>query len=1009
MSNHNPHEPTQPNLPGYQPTRPHDPHSIPTQIPPEGRPQFVQSPAPNQPRPTPTPPSRPSRVSAARNYRRQNGRSRRGCLNPNCLLGCFGIVGVFSVVSIIGIFILYSVYSNRVEDRIGDLERELNALDDPTNPSNFETTYIYDREGNELYEVFGQGRRQRIELEEIPDSVIWATISVEDDTFYDNIGVDVPSILRSLRDYFREGEVVSGASTITQQLVRNVVFDYEYRQEQSITRKMDEALLAVVITQKLEKDEILELYLNQIYYGNLAYGIEAASQVYFGKPASNLQLHEAALLAALPQSPSLLDPLNPDPLVQQRVIGRQHLVLDLMVEEGYITQAQANDAKQQTLVFASPEIPLDKAPHFVVYAQDELETLLTDLGYSPELINNGGLRVYTTINMNFQAIAEESVRRRVAEVRDAHDLTNSAAVVIHPPSGEIMAMVGSVDYNDDSIDGRVNVAISLRQPGSTMKAFTYAAAMEQGWSAGTIIWDTPVRYGLPGQAPYVPANYDGRFHGPQRARDALANSYNIPAVMTLEKVGVEYLLQFLRRFGVESLNQDASQYGLSLTLGGGDITLLELTNGYATFARGGNYVKPTSILCVLDKKGNVLYEYEDDCPSGTVTGSTVQAFPNAQPVLDERIAFVISDILADNNARSPAFGSNSPLNTGDLLTSVKTGTTNDYKDNWTVGYTHDLAIGVWSGNSDSRPMRNISGIQGAAPIWRDTMIAIYNAYPFPPSQLPVPAGISQQRICDVRQMRDPAFDCPGYRTEWYLDGAPYLPDGNGGMVPYPQNVSTPVPRSEFGPQLNEIEPGIVRVWVRALPPDQQNFLMSQHPDAPVPPKYCMVPVEILGQVPDATEQAFIMPPTNPQAHLEAQRYAASSGHPILPMYACVSETLVGGIPPIGSGGGPWTATGYITSPAPGEVLSGNIPIYGVAFTPPGVTFAYYKIMVIGGPFPDWTVLGNTHPEQYTTPSYLETFTAEALPPGEYRLRLVVFGDQEYISPEVPFILTTPGG
>ncbi|MBZ0318767.1 MAG: transglycosylase domain-containing protein [Anaerolineae bacterium] len=1004
MTNHAPNEPTEPNMPGYGPTRPHDPHSIPTQIPPEGRPQFVQQAPQQYPG---NPPARPSRVSAARNWRRQNGKQRKGCLNPNCLLGCFGVVGVFAITSVIGLFFVYSAYSSRVEDRIGDLERELNNLDDPTNPTNFETTYIYDRDGNQIYEVFGQGRRKRVGLDEIPDYMIWATVSVEDDTFYDNIGVDIPSIMRSMRDYLREGQVVSGASTISQQLVRNVVFDPEYRQEQTISRKMDEAMLAIVLNRKLSKDEIMELYLNQIYYGNLAYGVEAASQVYFGKSAKELNLNEAALLAALPQSPSLLDPLNPDPLVQQRVMERQQLVLDLMVQEGYITQQEADNAKQQTLVFASPDIPLDTAPHFVIYAQDELETLLTDLGYSPDLINNGGLRVYTTLNQQFQQIAQDSVTRRVAEVRDAHDLTNSAVVVIHPPSGEIMAMVGSVDYNDDSIDGRVNVAISLRQPGSTMKAFTYAAAMEQGWTAGTIIWDSPVQFGIPGQAAYVPANYDGRFHGPQRVRDTLANSYNIPAVMTLEKVGVEYLLQFMHRFGVESLSQDASQYGLSLTLGGGDITLMELTNGYATFARGGKYVKPTTIRCVLDKKGNILYEYEEGCPSGTETGNSIHNGPNPQPVLDERIAFIISDILSDNNARSPAFGSNSPLNTGNLLTSVKTGTTNDYKDNWTVGYTHDLAIGVWSGNSDSRPMRNISGIQGAAPIWNDTMLGIYAAYSFPPSTLPVPGGVSQQRICDVRQMRDPAFDCPAYRTEWYIDGAPYLPDGNGGMVPYPQNVTTPVPRSEFGPQLVEIEPGIVRVWVRPLSPDQQNVLMAQHPDSPVAPKYCMVPIEIVGQVPDAVEQAFIMPPSNTSAARGAQTYAASSGHPILPMYACIPETLVASAPV--NSGGPWTATGYITSPAPGEVLSGNIPIYGVAFTPPGINFVYYKIDVIGGPLTAWTTLGSTHPEQYTTPSYLETFMAEALPPGEYQLRLVVYGDQEYISPSVPFILTTPGG
>ncbi|NJK33431.1 MAG: hypothetical protein HC927_14080, partial [Deltaproteobacteria bacterium] len=429
---------------------------------------------------------------------------------------------------------------------------------------------------NALYE---QGRRERIPIDQIPDVVKEATIAVEDDDFYTNPGFDPSSNLRAVRDYLREGRVVSGASTITQQLVRNVFFDPEYRAEQSIQRKLEEIALAAVLTQRYEKDYILELYLNEIYYGNLAYGIEAAARTYFGKRASELEVHEAALLAGLPQSPAELNPLNPSPQVQTRVIARQHLVLDLMVEEGYLTPSEAEAAKQASLNYVSPDVPLE-APHFTLYAQQELEALLTRLGYPPEFIREGGLRVYTSIDLQFQEIAQQAARRVVSQLRDAHNLTNAAVVVIHPPSGEILAMVGSVDYNDESIDGQVNVAVSVRQPGSTMKAFTYAAALEQGWDASTIIWDVKHTFGIPGQPPYIPQNYDDRFHGPVRVRDALANSYNIPAVLTQRYIGTEYFLNYMRRMGVESLGTDPSRFGLSLTLGGGDVTLLEMTNAY---------------------------------------------------------------------------------------------------------------------------------------------------------------------------------------------------------------------------------------------------------------------------------------------------------------------------------------------------------------------------------------------------------------------------------------------
>lgn len=967
---------------------------------------------PNSPYSPQQPHQRPQRQTPRRPARNRKPTRRPrtrfgklGCmLSPQCLIGCLGIVSVFICGSLVALFLAYASYSSRVQAGVDDLEARLDALEDPNNIENFETTYIYDRQGRQLYEIFGEGRRRRVTLDEIPDYAKWATISTEDDNFYDNPGVDVSSVIRSARDYFLEGRVVSGASTITQQLVRNIAFEPEYRAERSFSRKMDEAMLALTLNQMLTKDEILELYLNEIYYGNLAYGIEAASQVYFGKPATQLELHEAALLAGLPQSPAELDPLNPDPLIQQRVTERQHLVLDLMVEEKYITEQEALEAKQTQLIYSSPEIPLDKAPHFVVYAQDRAEDILVRLGYSPELLANGGLRVYTSLDLDFQTVAEDSAERHIADLRNSNNVSNSAVVVIHPPSGEILAMVGSINYDDPSIDGQVNVALAQRQPGSTMKAFTYSAALEQGWTAGTIIWDTPVDIGIPGQPTYTPLNYDRRFHGPVRARTALANSYNIPAVKTLRKVGVQYLLDFMKRFGVESLNRDASNYGLSLTLGGGEVTLVELTNGYATFARDGNYVSPHSVLCIVDKNDNIIYQYENRCSNFGTFGNTDRTFNDgvvSTPVLDPRIAFIISDILSDNAARTPAMGANSPLNTGNLLTSVKTGTTDNFRDNWTVGYTNDLVVGVWSGNSDNSEMRNISGLQGAAPIWRDTMLGIYDIFDFPPSTLPVPPGVTQQRICNINTLSDPATSCGSFVNEWYLDGGPLLPDGQGGLAYYDVNANQQNTSSQFGPQLTELEPGIFQTYVRPLSPDQANILASQNARLPQP-KYCLVPQEILGEVADASLQIFIDHPALEDEARGAYDYAYGANDPILPWYACTPDTVVAAAP------GPASeVVGYITSPTPNQTVSGDVVISGVVQYPGNASFTYYKLQVIGGPFSTWTTLGETHGNQVPTPAQLEIFQASALPPGQYELELVVFGTLGEHKHRVPITLVAP--
>ncbi len=929
----------------------------------------------------------------------------RGCLiTIGAALAAF--VGLVLVVGVIVVGALSARLQERL-DRLGDLSQR----------QTFQTTVLYDRHGEELYQIFDEGRRTNIRLEELPDYVRWATIAIEDDTFYSNPGIDLPSILRSLAINAREGEIVTGASTITQQVVRNIAFDYEYRVATSWQRKIEEALLAIILTGQMSKDDILELYLNEVYYGNLAYGIEAASQTILGKSASELTLGEAALLAGLPQAPAELDPLDPDPVVQQAVLDRRRLVIDLMQQKGMITEEEAYAAYGEPLSYASPDVPL-VAPHFTVAARGELEALLATLGYPPELIASGGLKVYTTLDLRFQELAERTARTQVAGLRDAHHMTNAAVVVLHPVTGEVVAMVGSVDYWDDSIDGRVNVALAPRQPGSTMKPFTYASAMELGWSAANIIWDTEVHLESAGQPAYIPVNYDGAFHGPVRVRDALASSYNIPAVQTLRQVGVPYLLNFMQRVGVASLGNDPGYYGLSLTLGGGEVTLLELTRAYGVFASGGLFVPSTMIRCVLDGESNILYQYENGCPTGQNSGVTVNVMAYGLPVLDPRVAFVISDILADNTARTPGMGARSPLYTSGVVTSVKTGTTNNTRDNWTVGYTHNMVVGVWAGNSDNSAMINTSGLTGAAPIWNAVITAIYSDPDLLavlaldgqllPDALTAPVGMSRQPVCDLRTLQDPATQCQQTRTEWFLDSPALVPDGQGNLVPGTPALApplvTPDPNAN-GPQLNEVERGLYQAVVKPLPADVAQSIQALintpgMPAAPAP-RYCLVPNEVdVALVPEAQALLFIGPPPDAKDAIYAAQWASTHATPILPAIPCTGEMLVVGT------GGPVRVEAYISSPAPGQVVNAVIPILGTAnFTQQQAE--YYKLELRGPAFPDWVTLGEPHRNAVVN-GQLETLAAAGLQPGVYYLRLVIVGlDGNYLQEPYQVAFSVP--
>ena len=606
--------------------------------------------------------------------------------------------------------------------------------------TDFVSTKIYDREGGLLYELFDPqwGRRTKVSLDQISPYLIQATIATEDRNFYQHPGFDPVGIVRAVWYAITEREIVSGASTITQQLARNTLLSPVERSQRTLSRKIKEIILAAELTRRYPKDTILEVYLNEIFYGNLAYGIEAAAETYFGKSADQLTLAEAALLAGLPQSPALYDPyVNPDAAKK-----RQAVVLDLMVEAGYITPAQAEAAKVEKLELVSQRFSI-RAPHFVMYVRQVLEEK-----YGSETLYKGGLRVHTTLDPRLQAIAERVTKEHVEALADKH-VTNAALVAMKPDTGEILAMVGSVDFFNEEIDGQVNVALQLRQPGSSIKPVTYVAAFEKGWTPATLIWDVPTEFPDGANPPYKPKNYDNKFHGPVLLRTALGSSYNIPAVKALQFVGLPDMLAMAHRLGITSLNR--SDYGLSLALGGGEVTLLEMVGAYAVFANGGVRVPPVAIAWVEDSEGHIIEEYR---------------VPLGEQVISPQHAYLITDILADNEARTPAFGPNSVLKLS-RPAAVKTGTTDDWRDAWTIGYTPELVCGVWVGNSDNSPMDGISGVKGAGPIWHNFMEEALSDTP--PRDFARPPGIVTAEICTLSGAK-PSEVCPTRGTEIFVAG-----------------------------------------------------------------------------------------------------------------------------------------------------------------------------------------------------------------------------------------------
>jgi membrane peptidoglycan carboxypeptidase len=807
----------------------------------------------------------PSTTSLIRRRQARQERARRGTQRALRGLAGAGLTFALTLLLIIAAAAgaLASVYAYFTRDLPS--AEALQAAFSAENGEFFQTTQILDRTGQRvLYEVIDPrgGDRQYTGYGALPPAIISATVALEDKTFFTNPGYDLVGIARALISNF-QGQPIQGGSSITQQLVKNTLIPLEQRAERSYARKAREILLAAEITRRYSKEQILEWYLNTNFYGNLAYGVDAASLVYFGKHATDLTLAESALLAAIPQSPGL------NPIDAPEAAGeRQAIVLDVMAREGFITPAEAEAAKAEAITLQPPVKRFDiQAPHFSVYARQQAIRILNGLGLDGEdLVNRGGLKVITTLDLDLQLQTECAARTQIARLSGGgpnlvipvetrhgaslpdggcaaaaflppvgasaagvdHHVTNAAVVVLRPDTGEILALVGSLDYWDPAISGNFNIAVDgLRQPGSSFKPFTYLEAFRQGLPPSYMLLDIPTDFPLASGDVYRPENYDRRYHGPVSLRVALARSYNIPAVQTINLVGVDNVIRLAHLLGLNTL--ELGQYGLALTLGGGEVTLLDETYAYGVFANAGvmagepvpaedlrpgyRTLNPISILRLEDRFGNVLYQMDA---------------PKTQAILSPELAYLMNDVLSDNEARVAAFGRGNPLELPDRPAAAKTGTTNDFRDNWTVGYVPKLAVGVWVGNADNTPMKAVTGLTGAAPIWHAVMRYATQALALPPQGWEAPPGIVALDVCEPSGLL-PTDLCPRTRDEIFIQGTePVTPDNLWQAVTLNREtgkratVCTPLELQET--RTYQILPPEAAGWVRTVgleqPPDE---------------------------------------------------------------------------------------------------------------------------------------------------------------------------------------------
>lgn len=866
---------------------------------------------------------------------------------PRPMAWFLGITGAFSAM-FVGLFLLAGL---GLGGAYWFFAKDLPPIDN-LSAIKFETTRIYDRYGNLLFELYDpdQGKRTYVSIDQMPQSLLDATIATEDKSFEENTGVDPEGIVRALYINFTK-QGTSGASTITQQLVRRVLLPE--KDEPTLTRKIREALLAMRVTERYSKDKILEIYLNEIYYGSLSYGVAAAADTYWGKKVKDLTLGQSALLAGLPQQPSLYDPNVNFELAK----ARQRIVLDLMVENKFVTREAAEAAYAEDLLPIARLANVPKAaPHFVNYVRQVLEDK-----YGVQLANRGGLKVFTTIDLHWQDEAQKIAAAQINNLK-RQNASNAALVALNARTGEILAMVGSVDYTNPQY-GEFNVATSLRQPGSSFKPITYATGFQRGgFTPWSIVPDLPAKYTNGANLlPYVPQNYDGRFHGPVTIRSALANSYNIPAVEMLKEMSVPKVLDMAHAMGITTLN-DPTRYGLALTLGGGEVTLLDLTSAYATLANYGYHAPATPFLKVVDADGNVLEELDRVNPAGN-------------RAMDKGVAYQISDILSDNAARTPIFGANSALKIDGIIAAAKTGTTNDWKDSWTMGYTPALAVGVWVGNNNGKPMSHVAGAIGAAPIWNAFIKKVYSDSEMKslllrpnedvlPDRFSRPPGMVLGEICNVSGMAaGPAcththveyfsqYNKPEQECNWHKWVTVTLNDGGASVVKAGSTERGTIQRIYTTP------PSQYKSWIGGGPPGRVVTLPSQETGPqPIP-----LPTPVLSDTLPVT--ALVTPVPVPDGPPPVVAIGGEGIESLEPIQGLQLE---------------------LSAPRRDEAVQGLVTVIGRAFAD---EFARYTLefgMADGST--GMTPLADSVLPPFTP--VLGVWNTDGLPPGAYSLRLTL--------------------
>jgi len=693
----------------------------------------------------------------------------------------FGMAGIFALA---GLFVYYA-----------------KDLPDPSKINKrivFESTKIFDRTGEHLlYEIHGEEKRTVIAASEIPDTVKTATITLEDQLFWKHHGVDFRGILRSALKDVLKGGLAQGGSTITQQFVKNSILT----SEKKFSRKIKEIILALEIEQKFSKEEILQMYLNEIPYGSNAYGIEAAAMTFFGKHARELTLAQSALLACLPNAPSYYSPFGSH---KDKLLARWQYVLTKMAELGYITTDQAEEAKKEDILSQIKPFRSDiKAPHFVMYIKEQL----TD-SFGDKEIEQNGLKVYTTLDWDLQQLAEKAVREGVEKNGPKYRFSNASLVAINPTSGHILAMVGSKDYFDDEIDGKVNVALRPRQPGSSFKPYVYAEAFEKGFTPDTILYDVETNFSTEQGKEYIPHNYDGSTRGPVKMKEALPMSLNIPAVKTLYLAGLKDSIKLAKKMGITTLN-NPDNYGLSLVLGGGEVLLLDHTAAFGVFANKGIKKEKKSILRIENAQGKLIKNFEDS---------------KGEEVLSKNTALTICQILSDNKLRAPVFGEKNALVIPDRQVFGKTGTTNEWRDGWLVGGTPSLVAGVWAGNNDNTTMaRGADGSYVAGPIWNQFMSEVLKNRQKEEFEKPEERGKTGKPILDGEISFKNKIDVCKYDDGKYCLANEHCPENkreektfyNGHSILYYINKDDPLgdaPQNpEDDPQFKNWEKG-VRKW-----------------------------------------------------------------------------------------------------------------------------------------------------------------------------------------------------